>query len=1133
MISERYERYEQRMLILRRILLWIKKYYKVITIPLVCVTAATLTFLAFVGTFTGALSCEGCVYGERPSAYAEAFLSDVRYEYCTEDGVWRNGLPTEAGEYQVRAVSTTGFGKPRYSDSAPLSIAQRELRFSYGEVCCLYGEENLYFSSEITPLGLADGDTIADTGYASAVRSSETLAVWVESFRIVNRDGTDVTASYRYEREEGLWTLEKRTLCVTTGSAKRVYDGTILQADTYGITVGSLLDGQTIHAVYEEGQTDVGEKENVAHFTVLDAEGNDVSEFYQIVPTFGTLAVTPLPITVTSDSAASVCDGEMFTCESFTITSGKLVNGHAVHAEFTGSLLYAGQVDNTFTCVILDEAGRDVSQNYDIVYEYGTLSLSPIELKFETGSASKVYDGTPLTNSEWKHLSGSLAKGHSFAEITTTGRLTDVGKIDNTLSVRIVDSLGNDVTEKMYKIEVEHGTLEIAPIVLKFRTGSAKKVYDGKPLTNGKWEHISGKLAKGHSFVNTHTTGSRTDVGTSNNTLSVQIVNEEGVDVTKKMYRIEVEYGTLTVTPKAVEIESGSAQKAYDGTPLTKHSYSWNSKSFCDGHYPSSSTFTGSQTEIGKSPNTFTVKILDENTGRDVTANYSIKYVYGTLSVVQGGSHKDENQGQDQDGGFMIGYPPPSDGEGGPIAEFWVSGLSQSTRLYLRERSGGDYLKNGWTAGTAFSKNILHNPQYLSGTKLLQSGVSTIGFSIDMKVSNLTLTPYFLNYANGERIGFRGDDVKMTLNAKRYSTQIYAPLNTAELLEQVEKAKKTNVTWVSSYEMSYREFVYKTYLNLPTDTKQKVLQIAEKNGIRADSATLITDIQSFVQHAGRYNENGKNYPANADVAVYFLETAKEGICQHFATTATVMYRCFGIPARYTVGFSPTANPVFGTQYVTSESAHAWVEIYLDGIGWIPVEVTGSDDHGGGGGGGGGVSQSPNLVISTYSAEKFYDSYPMEPWNGEKYWISEGALQKGHRLTVSVIETGAQAAGIGIYSNEIENIKIVDAKGNDVTDEYKIMVEIGACEIKKRPITVMSASATKVYDGTALTDKRYWLIKGTLAPNHTLEVNVTATLTEKGTKQNSFTVTIRDREGKRVNQFYDISSVLGTLTVTAP
>ena len=91
------------------------------------------------------------------------------------------------------------------------------------------------------------------------------------------------------------------------------------------------------------------------------------------------------------------------------------------------------------------------------------------------------------------------------------------------------------------------------------------------------------------------------------------------------------------------------------------------------------------------------------------------------------------------------------------------------------------------------------------------------------------------------------------------------------------------------------------------------------------------------------NEPGL-FPVNEDPVEYFLFESQEGYCQHYASAAVLMYRLYGIPARYATGYVvlPDAFSARGEEYVaevTDVSAHAWPEIYLENYGWVPVEVT--------------------------------------------------------------------------------------------------------------------------------------------------------------------------------------------------
>ncbi|WP_448072719.1 DUF4129 domain-containing transglutaminase family protein [Georgenia yuyongxinii] len=70
----------------------------------------------------------------------------------------------------------------------------------------------------------------------------------------------------------------------------------------------------------------------------------------------------------------------------------------------------------------------------------------------------------------------------------------------------------------------------------------------------------------------------------------------------------------------------------------------------------------------------------------------------------------------------------------------------------------------------------------------------------------------------------------------------------------------------------------------------------------------------------------------------FLET-KVGYCVQFATAMVMMSRALGIPARLAVGFLPGAEGEDGTRTVVAADAHAWPELFIDGLGWTRFEPT--------------------------------------------------------------------------------------------------------------------------------------------------------------------------------------------------
>ena len=137
--------------------------------------------------------------------------------------------------------------------------------------------------------------------------------------------------------------------------------------------------------------------------------------------------------------------------------------------------------------------------------------------------------------------------GHT-AEITVNGSRTDAGESFNTVdetTLKVTATDGSDVTRN-YILETDCGTLTVTPRGIKVSTGSAVKVYDGKPLTFDKWEITEGSLVEGH-YAAVLVTGSQTEIGESKNFFEIDIHNENGDSVLKN-YLVTKDEGTLKVT---------------------------------------------------------------------------------------------------------------------------------------------------------------------------------------------------------------------------------------------------------------------------------------------------------------------------------------------------------------------------------------------------------------------------------------------------------------------------------------------------------------------------------------------------------------------------------------------------------
>lgn len=916
--------------------------------------------------------------------------------------------------------------------------------------------------------------------------------------------------------ESATFTLLPRKLDVQINDGSYIYGDFTADLPQENTVFNGLANGDRPGSLeFDLNQDEDGNfRVSLKHLTLINSSGQDVTACYEISSAGGTYSMLPRPLTVTAQDAQKVYDGEPWEQSTWVLSAGTLVDGDQIEVTFAPAPASAGSHTLTPHCTVHNESGADVTAHYQITAQNGTLTVRRRPITVETGSAQKTYDATALTEPHWSMTDGDLLPGHTLSG-TVTGSRTVVGQNKNIISLQVTDEQGNDLTEN-YAFTVRAGTLTIDPIVLKFKTGSAEAVYSGLELTCDDWKLVSGAVIAGHT-LSCHTTGTQTNAGSSLNALQVVVKNANGRDVTAEGYRIETEHGVLTVTPRPITITSNSAEKLYDGYPLVCHTYQIDKNAFNFGtwkEYISCTYFTGSQREVGSSSNTFTVDIAD-NYGKITTFNYDITYVYGTLTVLENPNPPEQGTSSPSGSGLpgnktVIDFPEDTS-EYLYAQVMGYSGFQSPTQVHFRYLSYGDYTGNGWNEAQQYSVTNV-SPLLYVGRSLRENA------SIKIHLINgcPALLPYFTLRDSHETL--QTNDCFYVQDALTYNVDMSTEYSYSVL------ANTTINTRLAAEEKVYRDFVYGQYLQIPDSTKTALLQWASQNGIRSDSPTLAEDIQSAIINAAAYNANGTSYPEGVDVAVYFLTEAKEGVCQHFATAATLMYRAFGIPARYTVGFVDTLLKGEVVD-LTSADAHAWVEIYVDGLGWVPMEVTG------------GISSEnvkTQLTVQAYSATKLYDGEGFNAYDLAKYTILYGNLRSGHRLEVK-FEQRSYAATPGEYSNRIVKCVVYDENGEDVTSRYYVIhVLYGDVTILRRPVTVTLGSASKVYDGESLSCQDYWISQGSLAPGHELVVTTDSSLTDPGLiantasdiriycKQNSVMVD--------VTQYYEITVIDGKLEV---
>ena len=129
------------------------------------------------------------------------------------------------------------------------------------------------------------------------------------------------------------------------------------------------------------------------------------------------------------------------------------------------------------------------------------------------------------------------------------------------------------------------------------------------------------------------------------------------------------------------------------------------------------------------------------------------------------------------------------------------------------------------------------------------------------------------------------------------------------------------------------------YTALPGHIQQEVYDIAYS--VTANCTTpweKAVALRDYLKTTCAYTLNVQEPPVDVDFVAWFLLAEREGYCTYFATAMTVLSRMAGLPARYVEGYLalPDAN---GEAIVRGVNAHAWTEIYLNGVGWVTFDAT--------------------------------------------------------------------------------------------------------------------------------------------------------------------------------------------------
>ena len=253
---------------------------------------------------------------------------------------------------------------------------------------------------------------------------------------------------------------------------------------------------------------------------------------------------------------------------------------------------------------------------------------------------------------------------------------------------------------------------------------------------------------------------------------------------------------------------------------------------------------------------------------------------------------------------------------------------TQSGPLYLRGAAKDIYTGTSWESSDEATQAESVYAQTSLGTAFGSDNQAAVQIKNYRDNATVLFAPYgYISCTSADDIL---SDLRIEIGENDYVIYYWPGVRTLDITQQTGHVNA-----------DYDQYVQDHCLQLPDGVKDELYNLAVSYGYDPNMSTAqtIAWVAEFIRSVGTYKLNVSRQPTNFDFALYFLEQSKEGYCVHFATAAAVMYRALGIPARYASGYRVTVADDSMVTDVTDQDTHAWAEVYLSGLGWIPVETT--------------------------------------------------------------------------------------------------------------------------------------------------------------------------------------------------
>ena len=788
-------------------------------------------------------------------------------------------------------------------------------------------------------------------------------------------------------------------------------------------------------------------------------------------------------------------------------------------------------------------------KGYKTVYGEATVTITPRQVTLRSSDAKKEYDGTALTKDEVKVTSGSFADKEGYTA-TTSGSQTLVGTSANKFNYE----LNKGTKAANYEIKTVNGTLEVTAVTDEHKheavvqAPSNEDTYDGTEKSAGT--ELTGTTFpwKGQTYRIEGLTSAnvtKTDAGEYENKVNgtAKVLDTAGNDVTAQ-FKVTKKSGKLTIKKRQVTLRSSDAKKEYDGTALTKDEVKVTSGSFADKEGYTATT-SGSQTLVGTSANKFNYEL---NKGTKA-ANYEIKTVNGTLevtavtdehkheAVVQAPSNEDTYDGTEKSAGTeLTGTTFPWKGQTYRIEGLTSANVTKTDAGEYENKVNGtakvlDTAGNDVTAQfkvTKKSGKLVINPKEYtvttdSATKTYSGTALTAGGKVEGIVSGETVE--FTTTGSQTEVGTSKNTYELVWKSAKATNYTLAKESIGILkvkkqsIDPGTDPEKPNPDYTGAKVNSPSDKVYdgKEHKWIPTVTDKADKKLKAGTDYTVEYSTSdFTNVGTIrVTITGKGNYSGTVKRSYKVTPKEYTVTTDSATKTYSGTALTAGGKVEGIVSGETVEFTTTGSQ---TEVGTSKNTYELV--------WKSAKATNY------------TLVKESIGTLTVKAKSIVPDGPDTPDEKKTgITVSEPSDSKYdgkvHRevLTVTDTKTGKElVAGTDYsvtYSSDLVNagtVKVtVAGLGNysgSFTKTYKIT---------KRSVTLTSATVSKVYDGSALTNTSITVSGDGFVEGEGASYEVTGTQTEVGNSANSFEYKLNE---KTLASNYNITKVVGTLTITA-